>query len=145
MRWLVTMFALFPALALANGAPDERLCFAAVTEGALAEAVETMMDEGAFPYARAEDMLTLDCEGESLLQRMILAQQAENLEYAVIDMGTNVNEPLMQAEAGKLSLTQYLMRQAVLAPSPEARAFAMDYMKELGDAEFNPLLSLSMN
>jgi len=145
MRWLVTIFALIPAMALANGAPEERLCLAAVSEGALAAEVESMMDQGDFPYARAEDMLTLDCEGQPLLHRMILAQQAENLEYAVIDMGANVNAPLMQAEGGKLSLTQYLMQQAVLAPNAEARAFAMDYMKELRDADFNPLLSLTMN
>ena len=145
MRWLVTMFALVPVLALAGEGVESRLCAAAVNDGALAIEVEALMDQGTFPFVRAEDMLTMNCAGESLLQRIILASQAENLEYAVIDMGANVNAPLITQEGGKLSLAQYLMQQAVLAPSAEARAFAMDYMQELRDTDFNPLLSITMN
>ena len=45
-------------------------------------------------------------------------------------------------EAGELSVVQYLMQQAVLAPSEEARQFAMEYMNDFRSVDFNPNLQL---
>lgn len=146
MRWSVLLLALMPFVAQAGEAPVQRLCAAAGSDGALAAEVEHQIAQGKYPFTHAEQLLTADCSGKSLLDRLIASQQAENLEYAVIDMGANVNRPLVQEEGGKLTLVQYLIQQSVMAPTPAARAFASDYMAELRDVDFNPnLLSLSMN
>lgn len=144
MRWLVAVLVSVPMIGFAQGADNSRLCAAAQVEGALAAEIERMADAGvALPDA--ESVLMLDCQGQTLLDRLIATQQAENLEYVVIDMGTNVNRPLVPQEGGKLSVVQYLMQQSVLASGEQARAFAADYMSELRDVDFNPnLLSLSM-
>ncbi|MDF1780290.1 MAG: hypothetical protein P1U67_03240 [Alcanivoracaceae bacterium] len=148
MRSLViALAALLPVASFAAESTSDRLCAAALTEGGLAAEVEQMIGVGAYPFQSADELLTLGCgNGKTLLDNLIVSMQAENLEYAVIDMGANVNRPLMQQEGGKLTLMQYLIQQAVVAPSEDARAFAMDYMTELRDVDFNPnLISLSMN
>ncbi|MBQ0753556.1 MAG: hypothetical protein KBT87_02745 [Gammaproteobacteria bacterium] len=146
MRWSVVVLTLIPTLAFAAAGQEQRLCAAAIEDGALAAEVELLASTGEYQLASADQLLTLDCDGETLLTRMIETTQAENLEYAVIDMGANVNHPLIAQEGGKLTVVQYLIQQAVVAPSVESREFAMDYMQELRDVDFNPnLLSLSMN
>lgn len=144
MRWLAVFLVALPVLGFARGADSERLCQAAQTEGALAAEIERMAEAGvALPSG--ESVLMLACSDGSLLDRLIAGQYAENLEYVVIDMGTDVNRPLVPQEGGKLTVMQYLIQQSVIAPSDAARAFAADYMQELRDVDFNPnLLSLSM-
>jgi len=144
MRWLAIFIATLPVLAFAGGTDNDRLCRAAQTEGALAAEIERMADAGA-ALPSGESILMLDCGGASLLDSLIAGQYAENLEYVVIDMGTDVNRPLVPQEGGQLTVMQYLIQQSVLASSEGARAFAADYMLELRDVDFNPnLLSLSM-
>jgi|SRR5690606_681984 hypothetical protein len=144
MRWFALFLAALPVIGFAEGIDNSRLCQAAQTEGELAAEIERMADAGvALPSG--ESILMLACGDASLLDRLIVGQYAENLEYVVIDMGTDVNRPLVPQEGGKLTVMQYLIQQSVLAPSDEARAFAADYMHELRDVDFNPnLLSLSM-
>lgn len=145
MRWSVLVLTLIPTFALAMG-QQERLCAAAIEDGALAAEVELLASAGEYELVVADRLLTLDCGGKTLLTRMIETTQAENLEYAVIDMGANVHQPLIAQEGGKLTVVQYLIQQAIVAPSLQSREFAMDYMQELRDVDFNPnLLSLSMN
>lgn len=140
MRRLPVLLAVLlstPSLALAASVAD-RLCDAAMREGALAAEIERLADEGALPRDPAT-LLTLECApGKPLLGVLVEHMQAENLEYAIIDMGVDVNRPLMQEEGGKLTVTQYLLRQAALTSRGEVRDFAVDYMQELGDVNFNP-------
>jgi hypothetical protein len=145
MRWSVLVFTLIPVFAFAAPSEEQRLCAAAIEDGALAAEIE-LLDSAGGDLLSADQLLTLDCDGETLLTRMIETTQAENLEYAVIDMGANVNYPFIAQEGGKLTVVQYLIQQAVIAPSVQSREFALDYMQELRDVDFNPnLLSLSMN
>lgn len=124
-------------------AADQRaLCKAAATDGALEVTVDRLMETGRFDYDMAPELLTLNCSGVTLIQKLINEGNAENLEFAVIDLGVDVNRPLVPVEAGELSVVQYLMQQAILAPTAEARAFAMEYMQDLRSVDFNPNLQL---
>lgn len=146
MRWSVLVLILIPAFVFAETSEEQRLCAAALEDGALAAEVELLDSAGGYHLASADQLLTLNCGGKTLLTRMIETTQAENLEYAVIDMGANVNHPLIDQEGGKLTVVQYLIQQAVIAPTIQSREFALDYMQELRDVDFNPnLLSISMN
>ena len=93
-------------------------------------------------YDMAPALLNLKCGKVSLIQKLINDSRAENLEFAVIDLGVDVNSPLVPVEAGELSVVQYLMQQAVMAPSDEARQFAMEYMHDFRSVDFNPNLQL---
>ena len=142
---------LFLAAATAQAARDvtptqlDELCLAGSREGELAAVLEDkLLSEEGVRLSGAE-VLTRDCGGQSLLEVLLETQQAENLEYAVIDMGVDIHAPLVREERGLLTLAQYLMQQAAIGRSPEVRAFALEYMKNFRDAEFNPnLYSLSM-
>lgn len=118
------------------------LCQASSASGALELTVDELMAAGRFDYSMAAELLTLDCNGVTLIQQMIDQAQAENLEFAVIDLGINVNRPLVPVEAGKLSVVQYLMQQAVMASSDEARQFSLEYMDNFRSLDFNPNLQL---
>ena len=125
-----------------TGADSAVLCQSAGNAGALELTVDELMVAGLFDYSMAPQLLTLDCNGVTLIQRMIDQAQAENLEFAVIDLGVNVNRPLVPVEAGRLSVVQYLMRQAVVAASEEAREFSLEYMDNFRSVDFNPNLQL---
>ncbi|PKM21618.1 MAG: hypothetical protein CVV10_08455 [Gammaproteobacteria bacterium HGW-Gammaproteobacteria-14] len=118
------------------------LCAATTEDGALEVVVERLLETGAFSYEAAPALLALDCAGATLMQRMIDGAQAENLEYAVIDLGVNVNQPLMPVEAGSLTVIQYLMKQAAVARTEMAREFALEYMQDFRNVDFNPNLQL---
>lgn len=143
---LISVFAVaMPLLAHAapmSGEDGKALCQAAGSDGSLEVVVDTLMASGRFDYHMAPQLLTLDCGGITLIQSMINQTRAENLEFAVIDLGIDVNHPLVPVEAGQLSVVQYLMQQAVLAPNAEARQFAMEYMQDLRSVDFNPNLQL---
>ena len=147
----VLIAALLSVTGLAQAARDaaptplDELCLAGSQEGELAEVLEQqLLSEEGVRLSGAE-VLMRDCGGQSLLEVLVETQQAENLEYAVIDMGVDVNAPLVREERGLLTLTQFLMQQAAIGRSAEVRAFALEYMKNFRDGEFNPnLYSLSM-
>lgn len=139
------IFAAIPWFAQAaplSNADAAALCQATGNSGALEVTVDQLMAEGRFDYSMAPQLLTLDCNGVTLIQQMINQAQAENLEFAVIDLGVNVNRPLVPVEAGRLSVVQYLMRQAVVAASEEAREFSLEYMDNFRSVDFNPNLQL---
>lgn len=136
------LFASAAQAELISTSADRELCQAANRDGSLELAVEAMMDSGQFRYDMAPALLNLRCGEVSLIQKLINNARAENLEYAVIDLGVDVNSPLVPVEAGQLSVVQYLMQQAVMAPSAEAREFAMEYMHDLRSVDFNPNLQL---
>lgn len=127
---------------LISTSADRQLCQAAGRDGSLELAVEALMDAGQFRYDMAPALLNLQCGKVSLIQKLINDSRAENLEFAVIDLGVDVNSPLVPVEAGELSVVQYLMQQAVMAPSDEAREFAMEYMHDFRSVDFNPNLQL---
>ena len=136
------LFASAAQAELISTSADRELCQAANRDGSLELAVEAMMDSGQFRYDMAPALLNLRCGEVSLIQKLINNARAENLEYAVIDLGVDVNSPLVPVEAGQLSVVQYLMQQAVMAPSAEAREFAMEYMHDFRSVDFNPNLQL---
>ena len=127
---------------LISTSADRQLCQAAGRDGSLELVVEALMDAGEFRYDMAPALLNLQCGDVSLIQKLVNDSRAENLEFAVIDLGVDVNRPLVPVEAGQLSVVQYLMQQAVMAPSLEAREFAMEYMHDLRSVDFNPNLQL---
>lgn len=154
-HWFLTLLLAAP-LAQAANAPiintsdaddsNQALCLAASQDGALETALETSdLALRAVPVAGAE-VLMLDCGGQTLLQVMVDTLQAENLEYAVIDLGVDVNAPLVSEEGGMLSLAQFLIQQAVEGHDDAVRGFALEYVQNFRDGEFNPNLYLiSMN
>lgn len=127
---------------LISTSADRQLCQAAGRDGSLELAVEALMDAGQFRYDMAPALLNLQCGKVSLIQMLINGARAENLEFAVIDLGIDVNSPLIPVEAGQLSVAQYLMQQAVMAPSVETREFATEYMHDFRSVDFNPNLQL---
>lgn len=127
---------------LISTSAKRQLCQAAGRDGSLELAVELLMDAGQFRYDMAPALLNLQCGKVSLMQQLVNDSRAENLEFAVIDLGIDVNSPLVPVEAGQLSVIQYLMQQAVMAPSAEAREFAMEYMHDFRSVDFNPNLQL---
>jgi len=149
MKRLVTLFAAGLTLSLisvgaAAFSKTDRavLCAATAEDGALEVVVERLLEAGSFSYEAAPSLLTLNCNGATLMQRMIDGAQAENLEYAVIDLGVNVNQPLIPVEAGSLTVIQYLMKQAAVARTEMAREFALEYMQDFRNVDFNPNLQL---
>ena len=145
LRLFSVLAVAMPLLAQAapvSGTDSKDLCQAASQDGALEVVVDSLMASGRFDYGMAPQLLTLDCGGITLIQSLINQGMEANLEFAVIDLGVDVNDPLVPVEAGALTVVQYLMQQAVLAPSPEARQFAMEYMQDFRSVDFNPNLQL---
>lgn len=142
---LLASASLAQATTSTHAQPLDQICLAGTSEGALGVVMEQQADLDAHPVTGAEVLLR-DCGGQTLLQVLLETQQAENLEYAVIDMGVDVNAPLVREEGGLLTLTQYLMQQAAVGRTAETRAFALEYMQNFRDGDFNPnLYTLSMN
>lgn len=142
------IIGLFPVIASASLDSDaqQRLCEAATQEAQLEVALQAMdATEGSMAVA-GSSLLFMTCGDKTLLQVMIDERQAENLEYAVIDMGVDVRAPLVPEEGGNLDVTQFLLQQAAINPSEDVRAFALEYFRNFRDGEFNPNLYLvSMN
>ena len=147
----VLLAVLLSAAGLAQAARDtaptplDELCLAGSQEGELAQVVEQRLIAEEGVRLTGAEVLMRDCGDQTLLQVLVETLQAENLEYAVIDMGVDVHAPLVREERGLLTLTQFLMQQAAIGRSAEVRAFAMEYLQNFRDADFNPnLYTLSM-
>lgn len=142
------IIGLFPAIASAglDSAAQQRLCEAATQEAQLEVALQAMDATEGNSAVAGSSLLFMSCGDKNLLQVMIDERQAENLEYAVIDMGVDVRAPLVPEEGGNLDVTQFLLQQAAINPSEDVRAFALEYFRNFRDGEFNPNLYLvSMN
>lgn len=125
-----------------GGAEREALCQAAVSDGELELVVDALVETSKLSYQQAPELLRVQCGDQSLLQQLVNQRQAENFEFVVIDLGIDVHSPMVAAEAGQLSLMQYLMQQSIQAPSAEARQFALEYLQDLRNVDFNPNLQL---
>lgn len=112
-------------------------CSASNEDGALAALItEEMMVDGL-----VEEILKVDCGEADLLSLFIEKSQGENLELAVIDMGLDVHKPaFLTADGSRQSLIQVLESKADSDLSMEVRAFALEYMNDFQDSEFNPAL-----
>lgn len=147
MRWFAPLLLLVlnPVHAgVVDASTDRALCQAAVTDSALPVELNDLIENGEFDFDDARGLLSLDCGGRSLLQAMLEEQQAENLEYAVIDLGVGINEPVVTTEDGsRLSVVQWLERQAAQHDNAEVRDFAASYLARFRDESFNPNLIVS--
>ena len=145
MKTLIALIALvIPSLASA-GLPEQqqvRICAAAAEEAQLEVALTELAAGEEMVVSRGDALLLMRCGDRSLLQVMLDGRQAENLEYAVIDLGVDVRAPMVAQEGGALDLTQYLLQQAVANGSEEVRQFALEYFRNFRDGEFNPNLYL---
>lgn len=145
MRWLPVLVLFLSGPAWAGPTEHEKnlmLCHAAVMESALPEAVDELLEANRFRFDDAADMLALDCNGRTLLRAMVEERQAENLEYAVIDLGLPLDTPLALPE-GRQSLIEWLDRQAGGHDNPAVRDFAGAYLRRFQDESFNPNLLVS--
>ncbi len=114
MRYL--SFVLFAVLALPAHAQissgmSERLCLAASQESAFGALVDDLIESDELALTSGEQVLSLSCQdGSSVLEKMVLARQAENLEYAVIDLGLNLTASRVALHGQTLPLKEALQR-----------------------------------
>lgn len=147
MRWFAPLLLLMtlPAQAeLLDTTTDRAICQAAVTDSALPNRINDLMEEGRFRFDDTGELLSLQCEGRSLIQAMLEEQQAENLEYAVIDLGVDLNQPMIRTDAGARSLVDWLDHQAKHHRDGSVREFAAYYLKRFRDESYNPNLLVSV-
>ena len=145
MRWMSVVVLLLPLAAtaeLVDKSTDRQLCQAVLLDSALPETVNTLMQEQRFEFADAPALLELDCNGRSLLQILVEERQAENLEYAVIDLGVSPDTRI-ETQAGTLTLSAWLKHQGQEHDDPQVREFARTYRDRFRDASFNPTLLVS--
>lgn len=119
------------------------LCGAAAQDSALGPQFEVLLERGLLSYADVPQVLNMPCTGEaSLMQVLVSGRHAENLEYVVIDLGLDPEQPLLRRGDELLSLHEFL-RRTTTDGEPAVRRFASDYLRDFRDAEFNPNLVLS--
>ena len=119
------------------------MCRAASEDSALAPQMEAMLESGLLSYGQVGDILNLDCQSHSLLERVVAGQHAENLEYLAIDLGLDIDQPQVQMGVQRVSFIAFLEARAAQA-EPALKAFINEYVAHFRDAEFNPNLALSM-
>lgn len=119
------------------------LCHAASEDSALAPQMEAMLESGLISYDQAGDVLNLDCQSASLLERVVAGHHAENLEYLAIDLGLDIDQPQVRLGTDIVSFTAFLEVRAAQA-EPALKAFIDEYLTHFRDSEFNPNLALSM-
>lgn len=137
---------LFAQAATFTPAQQSQLCQAAASEDGLGAAVDKLIVSKRFNYKQAGSLLSLDCgKGSFLLSVLVDQKRAENLEYAVIDLGLDVDAPLVQHGGKHFSVSQYL--RDVAAQKGQTASFAAGYLRNFHDPEFNPNLAMrvSMN
>lgn len=149
MRVLATLMLAFCPLMVhaAVSAPvQQQLCTAAAADNAFGPLMDQLLTDKAVSYQDAAEVLSLDCgKGQFLLGVLVNGMSAENLEYAVIDMGVDVDAPLLKHAGLVLSVSQYLNEVAAKKGSSLA-GFATGYLKNFHDPAFNPMLTrVTMN
>ena len=78
-----------------------------------------------------------------MLEKMVLARQAENLEYAVIDLGLNLSASQVALHGQTLPLKEALRRLGEQGDS-DVQDFVQSYLSDLADEDFNPNLRISL-
>ena len=145
----VLMLFLLPLLGQAatlSQAPQSQFCQAAARDNALGGLVDQLIAKKAFGYDEAGSLLSLSCGKSFLLSVLVDQMHAENPEYVVIDLGVNVDAPLVTHDAKHFSISQYLTETATHKGTPVA-SFATNYLHNFHDPAFNPNLmaKVSMN
>ncbi len=133
-----------PAQAQISAGMNERLCVAATQESAFGALVDDMIESDELALTSGEQVLSLSCQdGSSVLEKMVLARQAENLEYAVIDLGLNLTASQVALRGQTMPLKEALQRLGEQGDS-QVQDFVQDYLSDLADEDFNPNLRVSL-
>jgi hypothetical protein len=147
MRYL--SFALLAVLVLPvqaqiSSGMSERLCLAASQESAFGALVDDLIESDELAMTSGEQVLSLSCQdGSTVLEKMVLTRQAENLEYAVIDLGLNLTASQVALHGQTLPLKEALQRLGEQGDSA-VQDFVQSYLSDLADEDFNPNLRVSL-
>ncbi|MEQ3723763.1 hypothetical protein [Alcanivorax sp.] len=141
---ILTLSAMLPAQAQLNPGVEGRLCQAASQDSAFGVLVDQMIETGEVQMTAGESLLSVTCQdGGSVLSHMVKGRQAENLEYAVIDLGLSLSVSRVSLNGQTVSLGEALARLG--ADSDTAtRDFVDSYLDDLADEDFNPNLRVSL-
>ena len=121
-----------------------QLCQAAGEDSAFGVLVDGFIERGELALSGGEELLSLQCgQGQTVLSRMVLSRQAENLEYAVIDMGLSLSSSRVELNGQTLLLSDAMQVLAAQGDA-ETRDFVETYLSDLADEDFNPNLMLSL-
>lgn len=122
----------------------DQLCMAAGEDSAFGVLVDQFIERDQLAISGGEELLSLECgQGQTVLSRMVLSRQAENLEYAVIDMGLDLSSTQVMLNGQSLVLSDAMKTLAASADA-ETREFVETYLDDLADEDFNPNLLLSL-
>lgn len=147
MRFLA--FCLFvsvvlPVQAQSNPGMESRLCQAASKDSAFGALVDQLIETGEVQMTAGESLLSISCQdGQTVLSHMIQGRQAENLEYAVIDMGLSLSASRVRLNGQTLSLGDALSRLGA-GSDTATQNFVESYLDDLADEDFNPNLRVSL-
>lgn len=144
--FFTSFFMLFSltGYAQSNSAFDESLCLAAVEESAFGSLVDELIENGSLAQTSGESLLSTQCaNGQSVLSRMVMHRQSENLEYAVIDLGLSLSESHVLLAGQKMPLRNALELLAEQGDT-QVRAFVQESLLDLDDEDFNPNLRVSL-
>ncbi len=144
MRLLGLLLILAPLVGQAatlSQSTQKQLCTAATQTDAFGLTVEQLLSEGTIQYTDAGAVLSATCGDSFVLSEMVKARQAENLEYAVIDMGVNVDAPILSHQGKNFSVSDYLTKVASNKAADSAK-FAANYLQDFHNPAFNPNLLL---
>ncbi|MAX56433.1 MAG: hypothetical protein CL537_13150 [Alcanivoracaceae bacterium] len=121
-----------------------RLCQAASQESAYGALVDEMIESGEVALTAGAELLSVSCaDGQTVLSHMVNGMHAENLEYAVIDMGLSLSGTTVNLDGQPLSLGEAMARLGERG-SVDTREFVNAYLDDLADEDFNPNLRLSL-
>ena len=140
--FVVLLLPLAAAAELVDKNTDRQLCQAAQLDSGLPATVNTLLQEERMEFADAPRLLEMDCNGRTLLRTLVDERQAENLEYAVIDLGVSPDTRI-DTQAGTMTLSAWLKHQGQEHDNPRVREFARTYRDRFRDASFNPNLLVS--
>ncbi len=122
----------------------DAICKAAGQESALPGQMDSLIEGGVLRDGQGAQILSMRCDGSTLIELMVQGLQAENLEYMVVDMLVDPREPVLDLGGGPVSVNDYLRRQSRQG-EPEVAEFAGEYLRLLGDRKFNPSLMVLNN
>ena len=143
---MVLLLATVASVSQAQLASDSasRLCQAASQESAYGALVDEMIESGEVALTAGAELLSVSCaEGGTVLGQMVNGMHAENLEYAVIDMGLSLSGTTVSLDGQELPLGEAMARLGQRG-SGERREFVNAYLDDLAYGDFNPNLRLSM-
>lgn len=121
-----------------------QLCLAAGEDSAFGVLVDGFIERDKLALSGGEELLSLQCgQDDTVLSRMVLTHQAENLEYAVIDMGLSLSASRVELDGESMVLSD-AMKALADRGDAETREFVERYLSDLADEDFNPNLLLTL-